>query len=52
MLFLYLTPWIAFNVSVASPLPEVFPPPRSKSSRKVLEPDDPVEAVIERRPAA
>jgi len=47
MLFLYLTPWVVFRVCMASPLPEVFPDPRSKSAQKVLEPD-PLKAV--RRP--
>jgi hypothetical protein len=49
MLFLYLTPWVLFRVCTASPLVELTP--RTKPSPKVLEPD-PVEAVLERRPAA
>jgi hypothetical protein len=48
MLFLFLSPWVVFSICMASPLPEVFPTPRSKSSPKVLEPIHPVKA----RPAA
>jgi hypothetical protein len=50
MLFLYLSPWVLFRVCMASPLVEAAP--RIKPSPKVLEPDHPVEAVLERQPAA
>ena len=46
MLILYLTPWVVFRVCMASPLPEVFPVPRSKSAPKVLEPTPPPARLI------
>jgi len=46
MLFLYLTPWVVFRVCMASPLPEEFPVPRSKSAPKVLEPTPPPAQLI------
>jgi hypothetical protein len=38
MLYLFLAPWVVFSLCLASPLPEVFWPPRNKSSPKVFEP--------------